>query len=104
MLFACFPSIEIYLLSFVVCMLSHNKNIFLPLKYIENINKNIFNNFLIAASRSTHPIFSKIAKSCTHTYIRIWKHTCASLVFLAMDTIDDLILYLRSEEENALDI
>ena len=29
----------------VVCMLSQNKNIFLPLKHIENINKNIFNNF-----------------------------------------------------------
>ena len=57
MLFACFPSSEIYLLSFVVCMLSkdvvcmlsQNKNIFLPLKHIENINKNIFNNFLITA-------------------------------------------------------
>ena len=32
----------------VVCMLSQNKKIFLPMKYIKNINKNIFNNFLIA--------------------------------------------------------
>ena len=56
MLFACFPNNEIYLLSFffcmlskdVVCMLSQNKKIFLPMKYIKNINKNIFNNFLIA--------------------------------------------------------
>ena len=56
-MFACFPSSEIYLLSFVVCMLSQNKNIFLPLKYIENINKNILNNFLIAAPCSTHILF-----------------------------------------------
>ena len=41
----------------VVCMLSQNKNILLPLKYIENINKNILNNFLIAASCSTHTLF-----------------------------------------------
>ena len=37
----------------VVCMLSRNKNIFLPLKYIENIN----NNFLIAASCHIRTLF-----------------------------------------------
>ena len=38
-------------------MLSQNKNIFLPLKYIENKNKNIFNNFLIAAPHCTRTLF-----------------------------------------------
>ena len=50
MSFACFPRMLFCMLSKdVVCMLSQSKNIFLLLKYIENINKNIFNNFLIAA-------------------------------------------------------
>ena len=45
MLFACFSRMLFCMLSKdVVCMLSHNKNI-----YIENINKNTFNKFLIAA-------------------------------------------------------
>ena len=45
MLFACFSIMLFCMLSKdVVCMLSHNKNI-----YIENINKNTFNKFLIAA-------------------------------------------------------
>ena len=44
LLFACFPKMLFGMLSKdVVCMLSQNKNIFLPSKYIENINKNIFN-------------------------------------------------------------
>ena len=38
-------------------MLSQNKNIFLPLKYIENKNKNIFIKFLIAAPCRTHTLF-----------------------------------------------
>ena len=50
MLFACFTRMLFCMLSKdVVCKLSQNKNIFLPLKYIENINKNIFNKILIAA-------------------------------------------------------
>ena len=46
MLFACFPIMLFCMLSKdVVCMLSHNKKIFFPLKYIENINKKKFINF-----------------------------------------------------------
>ena len=45
------------------------------LQYIENINKNIFDNFLIATLRHTRTLlFKKIAKSRTRTRIR----TCAS--------------------------
>ena len=77
MLFACFPSNEIYLLSFfffcmlskdVVCMLSQNKKIFLPMKYIENINKNIFNNFLIATPA---PYFFK---NCRVSHLHLHLH------------------------------
>ena len=43
MLFACFPRM-------LFCMLSQNNFFFfLPLKYIENINKNMINKFLFAA-------------------------------------------------------
>ena len=41
----------------VVCKLSQNKNIFFPLKYIENINKNILNKILIAAPHHTRTLF-----------------------------------------------
>ena len=51
MLFACFPSSEIYLLSFVVCMLSQNKN--------------MFNNFLITAPRRTRTLFLQKFSSLT---------------------------------------
>ena len=58
MSFACFPRMLFCMLSKdVVCMLSQSKNIFLLLKYIENINKNIFNNFLIAAPCHTCTLF-----------------------------------------------
>ena len=58
MLFACFPRMLFCMLSKdVVCMLSQSKNIFLPLKYIENINKNIFNKILIAAPHHTRILF-----------------------------------------------
>ena len=58
MLFACFPRMLFCMLSKdVVCKLSQNKNIFFPLKYIENINKNIFNKILIAAPRHTRTLF-----------------------------------------------
>ena len=58
MLFACFPRMLFCMLSKdVVCKLSQNKNIFFPLKYIENINKNIFNKILIAAPRRTRTLF-----------------------------------------------
>ena len=58
MLFACFPRMLFCMLSKdVVCKLSQNKNIFFPLKYIENINKNIFNKFLFAAPRRTCTLF-----------------------------------------------
>ena len=49
------------------------------LQYIENINKNIFDNFLIAALRHTRTLlFKKIAKSHTRTHTRIRIRTCAS--------------------------
>ena len=58
MLFARFPRMLFCMLSKdVVCKLSQNKNIFFPLKYIENINKNIFNKILIAAPRRTRTLF-----------------------------------------------
>ena len=84
MLFACFPSSEIYLLSFVVCMLSkdvvcmlsQNKNIFLPLKHIENINKNIFNNFLITApAPAPAPYFFKNCQ-VSHPHPNLETHSC----------------------------
>ena len=98
MLFACFPSSEIYLLSFVVCMLSHNKNIFLPLKYIENIKKNIFNNILIAAPASY--FFKNCRVSHPHSHPNLEMHPC----FIGVETVPKPKAHSQGSQKQDLDL